>query len=86
MKSGVVMGLSEALRKKFTFDKEKVTSTNWSRYKILTMERNAGDQSRPDFTRRQRLWRRLRSGKCSCSTGSRRSPVRRNRGMPHRIR
>jgi len=38
MKSGVVMGLSEALREEVTFDKEKVTSTNWSRYKILTME------------------------------------------------
>jgi nicotinate dehydrogenase subunit B len=38
MKSGVVMGLSEALKEEVTFDKEKVTSTNWSRYKILTME------------------------------------------------
>jgi CO/xanthine dehydrogenase Mo-binding subunit len=37
MKSGVVMGLSEALKEEVTFDKEKVTSTNWSRYKILTM-------------------------------------------------
>jgi CO/xanthine dehydrogenase Mo-binding subunit len=32
------MGLSEALKEEVTFDKEKVTSTNWSRYKILTME------------------------------------------------
>jgi len=38
MKSGVVMGLSEALKEEVTFDKRKVTSTNWSRYKILTME------------------------------------------------
>jgi len=30
--------LSEALKEQVTFDKEKVTSTNWSRYKILTME------------------------------------------------
>jgi nicotinate dehydrogenase subunit B len=38
MKSGVVMGISEALKEEVTFDKGKVTSTNWSRYKILTME------------------------------------------------
>jgi nicotinate dehydrogenase subunit B len=38
MKSGVVMGLSEALKEEVTFDKARVTSTNWSRYKILTME------------------------------------------------
>jgi len=38
MKSGVVMGLSEALKEEVTFDKGAVTSTNWSRYKILTME------------------------------------------------
>jgi len=38
MKSGVVMGLSEALKEEVTFDTGKVTSTNWSRYKILTME------------------------------------------------
>jgi nicotinate dehydrogenase subunit B len=38
MKSGVVMGLSEALKEEVTFDKSKATSTNWSRYKILTME------------------------------------------------
>jgi nicotinate dehydrogenase subunit B len=37
MKSGVVMGSSEALKEEVTFDKSKVTSTNWSRYKILTM-------------------------------------------------
>jgi CO/xanthine dehydrogenase Mo-binding subunit len=37
MKSGVVMGLSEALKEEVTFDKGKVTSTDWSRYKILTM-------------------------------------------------
>ena len=38
MKSGVVMGLSEALKEEVTFDKSRVTSTNWSRYQILTME------------------------------------------------
>jgi CO/xanthine dehydrogenase Mo-binding subunit len=38
MKSGVVMGLSEALKEEVSFDKSKVTSTNWSSYKILTME------------------------------------------------
>src|SRR5260370_31873931 len=38
MKSGVVMGLSEALKEEVTFDKSKVTSRNWDRYKILTME------------------------------------------------
>jgi nicotinate dehydrogenase subunit B len=38
MKSGVVMGLSEVLKEEVTFDKSKVTSTNWDRYKILTME------------------------------------------------
>ena len=37
MKSGVVMGLSEALKEEVTFDKSKVTSTNWNSYKILTM-------------------------------------------------
>jgi CO/xanthine dehydrogenase Mo-binding subunit len=38
MKSGVVMGLSEALKEEVTFDRSRVTSSNWSRYKILTME------------------------------------------------
>jgi nicotinate dehydrogenase subunit B len=37
MKSGVVMGLSEALKEEVTFDKGRVTSTSWNRYKILTM-------------------------------------------------
>lgn len=37
MKSGVVMGLSEALKEEVTFDKSKVTSTTWNRYRILTM-------------------------------------------------
>jgi len=37
LKSGVAMGLSEALKEEVTFDNAKVTSTNWSRYKILTM-------------------------------------------------
>jgi CO/xanthine dehydrogenase Mo-binding subunit len=38
VKGGVVMGLSETLKEEVTFDRSKVTSTNWSRYKILTME------------------------------------------------
>jgi nicotinate dehydrogenase subunit B len=38
VKGGVVMGLSEALKEEVRFDKSKVTSTNWSRYEILTME------------------------------------------------
>ena len=37
MKSGVVMGVSEALKEEVTFDQGKITSTSWSRYKILTM-------------------------------------------------
>jgi CO/xanthine dehydrogenase Mo-binding subunit len=37
MKSGVVMGLSEALKEEVTFDKSQVTSTTWNSYKILTM-------------------------------------------------
>jgi CO/xanthine dehydrogenase Mo-binding subunit len=37
MKSGVVMGVSEALKEEVTFDRGKITSTSWSRYKILTM-------------------------------------------------
>lgn len=37
MKGGVVMGTSEALKEEVTFDSSKVTSTNWNRYKILTM-------------------------------------------------
>jgi CO/xanthine dehydrogenase Mo-binding subunit len=37
MKSGVVMGVSEALKEEVTFDSGKITSTTWSRYKILTM-------------------------------------------------
>lgn len=38
MKSGVVMGLSEALKEEVVFDTARVTSTDWSRYRILTME------------------------------------------------
>jgi nicotinate dehydrogenase subunit B len=37
MKSGVAMGVSEALKEEVTFDKGKITSTSWNRYKILTM-------------------------------------------------
>lgn len=38
MRSGLAMGLSEALKEEVTFDRGKVTSTDWSRYKILTMQ------------------------------------------------
>jgi nicotinate dehydrogenase subunit B len=38
MKGGVVMGLGEALKEEMTFDSGKVTSTDWNRYKILTMQ------------------------------------------------
>lgn len=38
MKGGVVMGLGEALKEEVTFDTAKVTSTDWTQYKILTME------------------------------------------------
>jgi nicotinate dehydrogenase subunit B len=38
MRGGLVMGLSEALKEEVTFDKSNVTSTDWSRYKILTMQ------------------------------------------------
>ena len=37
MKGGVVMGLGEALKEELTFDTGKITSTDWTRYKILTM-------------------------------------------------
>src|SRR3982074_1644037 len=45
MKSGVVMGLSEALKEEVTFDKSKATSTNWAPYKILTMEETPRSRS-----------------------------------------
>jgi CO/xanthine dehydrogenase Mo-binding subunit len=38
IKGGIVMGLGEALKEEVTFDKSKVTSTDWSRYRILTMQ------------------------------------------------
>jgi len=37
MLSGVVMGISEALKEETTFDTGKITSTLWTSYKILTM-------------------------------------------------
>lgn len=37
MKSGVVMGTSEALKEEVTFDTGKITSNMWATYKILTM-------------------------------------------------
>lgn len=38
IKGGIVMGLGEALKEEVTFDRSKVTSTDWSRYRILTMQ------------------------------------------------
>jgi nicotinate dehydrogenase subunit B len=38
MRGGVVMGLGEALKEEVTFDKEKITSTDWRHYQILTMQ------------------------------------------------
>jgi CO/xanthine dehydrogenase Mo-binding subunit len=38
VKGGLVMGLGEALKEELTFDNGKVTSTDWSTYKILTMQ------------------------------------------------
>ncbi len=35
---GLAMGLGEALKEEVTFDRSKVTSTDWSSYRILTME------------------------------------------------
>ena len=35
---GLAMGLGEALKEEVTFDKSKVTSTDWNSYRILTME------------------------------------------------
>jgi CO/xanthine dehydrogenase Mo-binding subunit len=53
MRSGVVMGLSEALKEEVLFDTSRVTSTDWSRYRILTMEETPEIQvvqiSRDDF-------------------------------------
>jgi CO/xanthine dehydrogenase Mo-binding subunit len=37
MHGGLVMGLSETLKEEVTFDQQKVTSTDWRRYNILTM-------------------------------------------------
>ena len=37
MKGGLVMGISEALQEEVTMDSGRVTSTDWNRYKILTM-------------------------------------------------
>ena len=34
---GVVMGMGEALKEEVTFDKEKITSTNWRSYRLMTM-------------------------------------------------
>ena len=38
VKGGAVMGLGEALKEEVTFDQGKVTSTDWTRYRIMTMQ------------------------------------------------
>lgn len=38
MRGGLLMGLSEVLKEEVIFDREKVTNTDWSSYKILTMQ------------------------------------------------
>jgi CO/xanthine dehydrogenase Mo-binding subunit len=37
IQGGIVMGLGEALTEEVTFDNGRVTSTDWSRYRIPTM-------------------------------------------------
>ena len=64
MKSGVVMGVSEALKEEVTFDKGKITSTSWNRYKILTMAEMPEIKVVQISARRQRVRRRLRSRQC----------------------
>ncbi len=52
IKGGVIMGIGEALKEEVTFDRSKITSTDWSRYRILTMQEtpeiNIVAQSRDD--------------------------------------
>jgi CO/xanthine dehydrogenase Mo-binding subunit len=38
IKGGIVMGIGEALKEEVTFDNAKVTSADWSRYRIVTMQ------------------------------------------------
>ncbi|HLJ44733.1 MAG TPA: molybdopterin cofactor-binding domain-containing protein [Bryobacteraceae bacterium] len=38
IKGGIVMGTGEVLKEEVTFDRSRVTSTDWSRYRILTMQ------------------------------------------------
>jgi hypothetical protein len=74
------MGLSEAPKEEVTFDRSKVRSINWSRYKILTMEEmpeiqlvtfrgtirdsGAGPRRRMQLCRRQWLQHRLKRPEC----------------------
>jgi CO/xanthine dehydrogenase Mo-binding subunit len=37
IEGGALMGISEAMTEELSFDQGKITSTDWSRYKILTM-------------------------------------------------
>jgi CO/xanthine dehydrogenase Mo-binding subunit len=37
LEGGIVMGVSETMVEELAFDREKITSTDWSRYPILTM-------------------------------------------------
>jgi len=38
IQANLIQSMGRALKEEVTFDKGKVTSTNWNRYKILTME------------------------------------------------
>ena len=38
MQGGLVMGLGEALKEEVSFDRSRVTSTDWTRYQIPTMQ------------------------------------------------
>ncbi|HYZ83120.1 MAG TPA: molybdopterin cofactor-binding domain-containing protein [Bryobacteraceae bacterium] len=38
IKGGIVMGVGEALKEEVTFDHARITSTDWNRYRILTMQ------------------------------------------------
>jgi hypothetical protein len=85
MKSGVVMGLSEALKEEVTFDKSKLTSTNWDRYKILTIEEMPRNENCPSLARRQRFRRRLGRCQCHLPSGSYRGVLRCNWVQARRI-
>lgn len=73
------MGLGEALKEEVTFDTGKVTSTDWSRYKILTMQEmpeiKVVQISRDD----KGFGGGREAPKCACSASGGRRVFRRNR-------